>query len=237
MKQSLKCIEIILVAFLPLFCTGAIYGQFQLEDFPVLPVELVYFRATSVDTAVLLEFGTATEVDNYGFSIERTYDSTNISQWISIGFVDGHGNSNSPKDYTFLDESIYQNGIYYYRLKQIDNDGSYNYIDTTSVLVDFVTSIGENESHTFISVLLSQNYPNPFNPNTIISYSIPELQEIKIAVYDLLGKEVEVLYEGYQYKGLHNILFEPSEKLISGVYIYTLHSKKYSISKKLILIR
>jgi hypothetical protein len=116
------------------------------------PVELLYFAGNLNGNNVELRWRTETEVNNYGFDIERTKDN---SDWITIGFVEGHGNSNSPKQYNFIDPDINQSGTYYYRLKQIDNDGTYEYSDVVSVEVG-VPKI----------FYLSQNYPNPFNPTT-----------------------------------------------------------------------
>ena len=71
------------------------------------------------EDSVLLKFGTATEVSNYGFEIQRAQNNLNFQ---IIGFVEGNGNSNSPKHYTFSDSLVEMTGIVYYRLKQIDFD-------------------------------------------------------------------------------------------------------------------
>ena len=79
--------------------------------------------------------------------------------WENIGFVEGHGNSNSPKSYYFVDKGV-SNGKYAYRLKQIDSDGKFEYSKEIAVTIeDTTTSFG-----------LSQNYPSPFNPSARLNY-------------------------------------------------------------------
>ena len=98
-----------------------------------LPVELTSFTANLLGSKVELNWVTATEVRNYGFNIERFSSSTTpIQGWEKIGFVEGHGNSNSPKSYAFTD--IPQGGTkFQYRLKQIDTDGKYEYSSVVSI--------------------------------------------------------------------------------------------------------
>ncbi len=82
--------------------------------------------------------------------------------WETLAFVEGHGNSNSPKYYSFTDKSIEASGKYLYRLKQIDIDGTFEYSDEVEI------NLGSPNNFE-----LAQNYPNPFNPSTVIQYSIP----------------------------------------------------------------
>lgn len=114
----------------------------------VLPVELMSFTADFVNNAVQLNWQTATETNNYGFEIERRSDK---QEWKNIGFVEGHGNSISPKAYSFTDISTSGLSKFQYRLKQIDTDGSFKYSDIVEV------EIVLNQYQ------LSQNYPNPFS--------------------------------------------------------------------------
>ena len=97
-----------------------------------LPVELSYFSATIQDEDVILNWRTETEVSNYGFEIQKSEVRNQKSEWTAIGFVQGNGNSNSPKDYSFIDENV-KTGKYSYRLKQIDTDGNFEYSKTIEV--------------------------------------------------------------------------------------------------------
>jgi hypothetical protein len=128
--------------------------------------------------------------------------------WEKIGFVEGHGNSNSPKSYEFVDDlnlPVRQAGLdlnhdhtLKYRLKQIDTDGSFTYYNTIAEVDYSVTSVNEDELPTEYS--LSQNYPNPFNPVTIIKYTIPvsefggqTSEQVSLRIYDILGNDVSYI--------------------------------------------
>ena len=195
-----------------------------------LPVELVSFTGKVKDQKVYLEWSTATEVNNYGFEIlRRVYPAVSGTQndrWSSLGFVEGHGNSNSPKNYSFIDRGI-NYGNFAYRLKQIDNDGTYEYsdeieIDAGKIPNDFV---------------LEQNYPNPFNPSTTIRFAINESVPTSLKIYDVLGNEVEELFNGSTEAGkVYNLEFK-AENLSSGIYFYRLETPTKILHRKMLLIK
>jgi len=187
-----------------------------------LPVELVSFSAVPKENEVILNWRTATEVNNYGFEIERKVNSQN---WHSLGFVEGHGNSNSPKEYSFSDNDVDIAGVYTYRLKQIDNDGSYEYSKTIEVNLSTPNKIE-----------LKQNYPNPFNPSTAINFTLPDNEFVSLKVFNMLGKEVETIYEGILEAGVYTYNFN-AEGLPSGIYVYKLSTKNYVQAKKMLLLK
>jgi hypothetical protein len=188
----------------------------------VLPVELAYFTGILNGNKVELRWRTETEVNNYGFNIESTKDN---SDWLTIGFVEGHGNSNSPKQYNFSNTDINQPGTYNYRLKQIDNDGSYEYSDVVSVEVGVPNNF-----------YLSQNYPNPFNPETRIDFTLPEKQFVTIKVYNTLGEQVAELVNEEREAGSYSVIFDAS-RLPSGVYIYRLQASSFAANKKMTFLK
>ncbi|MFA6596978.1 MAG: T9SS type A sorting domain-containing protein [Ignavibacteriaceae bacterium] len=188
-----------------------------------LPVELNSFTATTVENKVTLNWQTATEVSNYGFEVERTSTLPDMN-WEKVGFVKGNGNSNSPKEYSFIDNNPGA-GKYLYRLKQMDTDGKYTY--SKEVDVTFITPT---------AYALAQNYPNPFNPNTVISYQLSVVGKTSIKVYDMLGNELATLVNETKEPGIYNVAFDGSQ-LPSGVYFYKIVSGKYSDIKKMILLR
>ncbi len=199
-----------------------------------LPVELTTYSAKVLNNNIELTWETATEVNNYGFEIERNFTSSNMSNdfifsgdegWGKIGFVEGHGNSNSPKYYSFTDNSISESGKYKYRLKQIDIDGKFEY--SPEVEVNFEVPI-EFE--------LSPNYPNPFNPNTTIRFSLPEAAQVKLVVYDMLGQQVAELLREKKDAGFYNVNFN-AENLTSGMYVYKLTAGEKVQTKKMLLIK
>jgi Domain of unknown function (DUF5050)/Secretion system C-terminal sorting domain len=197
-----------------------------------LPVELTSFTVLKMNDVVKLNWQTATEVNNYGFEIERhsvTQIASNLSnKWEKVGFIEGHGNSNSPKLYSFTD--IPTGGTNFsYRLKQIDIDGKFTYSDIVEVEV-----IPENYE-------LSQNYPNPFNPSTTISYKIPEDSFVELKVYDILGKEVAALVNKREKAGNYKVTFDTQniagKHLTSGIYFTRLNSGSYTGLIKMLLIK
>jgi hypothetical protein len=186
-----------------------------------LPVELSSFSAIVLENAVRLDWRTETEVSNYGFEVLR---SNQKDDWSVLGFVQGHGNSNSPKDYSFTDNSV-SGGKYSYKLKQIDTDGSFEY---SKVIEVDLGSPGKFE--------LSQNYPNPFNPVTTIKFLLSESGYVKLTVYNIVGEQVAVLVDGFREKGVYTINFN-AENLPSGLYIYTIDSNGSKQSRKMILAK
>jgi len=187
-----------------------------------LPVELTSFTASYKNQSVILSWKTETEVNNYGFTVERRISEGN---WNNIGFVEGSGNSNSHKEYSYSDSDVFTGGSkFQYRLKQVDNDGTFEYSDIVEV------EVVPNEYE------LSQNYPNPFNPSTTIRFSLPKETQLKINIYNMLGELVETLAEGSYEAGYHKITFN-ANNLPSGTYVYRLESSEFVQVKKLVLLK
>ena len=210
------------------------------SDLP-LPVELVSFAADVIDNSVVLKWRTETEVDNYGFEIQRLASSVSASSsnneeprtknFSTISFVEGAGNSNSPKDYSFTDY-LSEGNRFIYRLKQIDTDGTFDYSQEVEVEVE----VKKYE--------LFQNYPNPFNPTTTIKYSIPNAGNVgtrlalpvQLIIYDILGNKIATLVNEQKPPGVYEIEFNASN-IASGIYFYRLQSKDYVITKKMMLVK
>ena len=186
----------------------------------IIPVELVSFQGQIRVGRVILNWETATEHNNLGFNVERSEDQIN---WQNITFVPGYGTALSPHSYTFVDSSRFS-GIVYYRLKQIDFDGSFTYSD--EIKIEFAP----------VLFSLSQNYPNPFNPVTRINYSISEKSAVNLVIYNMLGQQVSTVVDEIKLPGHYSIDFNAS-KLASGVYIYQLTSGKSVLTRKMLLLR
>jgi len=194
-----------------------------------LPVELASFSGRVIGRSVILNWETATELNNYGFDVERCALSAERQAWDKIGFVNGNGNSNSPKDYSFVDDfagkPTYRTGRYSYRLKQIDNDGQFEYSKTIEVDMNDVKKYE-----------LSQNYPNPFNPTTTIRFNLPEADNVKLTLFNILGQELRTLVNEFKESGVHTINFDASD-LNSGMYIYKIESGSFTQTRKMTLIK
>jgi hypothetical protein len=202
--------------------------RFIFGDSPLgepLPVELSSFNATQIGLSVLLKWRTETEINNFGFDIERSSTINGSSQnWNKIGFVEGNGNSNSPKDYSFTDNPN-SGSKYYYRLKQIDSDGQTEYSDVISIDLKIPNQYK-----------LQQNFPNPFNPTTSITYNLPVDGNVTLNVYDILGNEVAALVNENQKAGAYTIPFNANE-LASGIYICKMYSGSFNSTIKMMLIK
>ncbi len=193
-----------------------------------LPVELTSFSGKLVSDKIQLNWRTATEVNNFGFEIERSINGS----FSKIGFVKGNGNSNSPKSYSFTDAKISQDGKHIYRLKQIDESGEYKYSPAISIDVNIMPK----------QFKIAQNYPNPFNPSTSISVAIPSESKVRISVYSAIGKEVSVLTDGIMQTGYQTINWNASS-FPSGLYYYTIEAKSidgknsFKETKKMVLVK
>ena len=190
----------------------------------VFPIELTSFTASVVENKVLLNWSTATEINNYGFVVERRFESAK-SNWEKIGSVPGSGNSNSPKAYSFADNYTLTSGKYFYRLKQIDIDGSFNY--SNEILAEISKPV---------SYSLNQNFPNPFNPETKISFSIKDAGNVSLIIYNVLGEEVRTILNEFKEAGSYTLNFNAAG-LNSGVYFYRLQANNYSEIKKMIVLK
>ncbi len=193
-----------------------------------MPVELSLFSGILQNRKVKLLWRTETEVNNYGFEVERKNPPLNPLQgeeFEKIGFIDGHGNSNSPKSYEFVDKNVLY-GKHYYRLKQIDNDGSYQYSDVVELDVPTLQDYA----------ILDQNYPNPFNPETKIRFVINNDIIVKLKVFDEIGSEIAEIFNDKVESGRIYAVNFNCLNLSSGVYYNSLISEKTRKTKKMLLI-
>ncbi len=190
-------------------------------DTTYVPAELISFEGNILNSNVVLSWVTATELNNFGFYIEKSQDKL---QWNSIGFVEGSGNSTKNNYYNFVDQKL-SGGTVYYRLKIIDYNSSFTY----SNIIEVSTPLNE--------FLLFQNYPNPANPATNILFLIPEKTVVKIDLYSVTGELVKQIINEEKNKGAYNIYIDMNY-LVSGVYFYRMKtSNGFSDLKKLLLIK
>ena len=187
----------------------------------IVPVELNSFTVTANGKEVTLNWSTATELNNQGFEIQRKYGS---NDFVSVGSVKGNGTTTSPNQYSYVDKLI-DGGKYFYRLKQMDFNGTFEYSDVVEVEVRLLDKFN-----------LEQNYPNPFNPTTTIGYVLLEKSNAKLTLLNAIGEEIAVLVNEEQDKGYHKVEFDAAN-LPSGVYFYSLHSGSFVQTRKMILLK
>jgi phosphatidylserine/phosphatidylglycerophosphate/cardiolipin synthase-like enzyme len=188
-----------------------------------VPVELTSFTAVQAKDGIQLNWTTATELNNFGFEIERSIDGINFYM---TAFIKGSGTTTETRNYTYTDKpAVSSRTTYYYRLRQVDYDGKSEY----SPVVEVVYDRPENYE-------LSQNYPNPFNPSTRIAFQIAALTHVQLKVYDMTGQEIALLVNEVKEPGSYNILFDASQ-FASGIYMYRLTAGDYSAVRKMSIIK
>ena len=199
------------------------YYRYEQLVSTVIPVELISFIAEIDENGIVLKWETATETNNFGFEVERGSDNKTFEK---IGQIKGKGTTTEKQKYIFRDASVSSKSKFYYRLKQVDYDGTVTYSDVIEVDYSIIPDVFS----------LSQNYPNPFNPVTNIKYQIPEFSFVTIKVYDALGKEVATLVNEEKAAGYYEIEFNASS-LTSGIYFYKLRANNFTQIKKMILLK
>lgn len=198
-------------------------GNWPNSDIP-LPVELSSFTGKVVNqTQIELNWQTITEVNNYGFYIERS-DNNNLNDWRTLGFVNGNNSTNSAKQYSFIDINPAGGNVFYYRLKQMDNSGSYEYSD--AIEVNLLP----------VNFELFQNYPNPFNPDTRIKFGLPAQANVIIDLYNSIGEFVTTVTNKDYNAGYYEVVFS-GNRLASGVYYLRMKSDNFISIKKIMLLK
>ncbi len=202
---------------------------FPMATIKTTPVELSAFTAAVRDHLVELNWRTASESSNYGFAVERRFEKE--SAWREIAFVKGHGTTSSARSYSWSDGGA-KPGVIEYRLKQIDNDGSFSYSEPVLVTLSAPAVWA-----------LAQNYPNPFNPATTIDYEVPANSTgmVELTIFDLLGRRIRSLVRAQAQTGYHRQEWDGRDDrgmmTGSGVYMYILTSGDIHIVRKMIKLQ
>ncbi len=194
----------------------------------IIPVELTSFTASIQGSGVVLNWSTATEINNQGFEIQRK--SLN-SEFQKIGYVSGFGTTTESKSYSYSDFNL-EAGQYIYRLKQIDFDGTFEYSNEIEVDINLTPN----------EYSLYQNYPNPFNPSTTIKFALPSTSNVKVEIFNMLGESVGILSDGIKEAGYHNVTWN-APNVASGIYFYSIQAKSlegtkdFSSVKKMLMVK
>lgn len=207
------------------------YYQNSIAESP-LPVTLSGFVISVYGRSAELNWSTSSEINNSGFDIERSLVGVNNTEnWQKIHFENGFGNTAEVKNYRYTDLDL-RSGNYKYRLKQIDYNGNYEYFNPANT--EYITIVKPSK------FTMSQNYPNPSNPITKIDYQIPYAGMVNITIYDVTGKTVKVLFDGYQTADYHTVIFDGSN-LSSGIYFYRINGRtkdlQFAKTMKMVLIK
>ena len=196
-------------------------GKFLMNTDYVVPVELSNFTVNADGEKVYLKWTTKTEMNNSGFEVQRLTHGTN---WQKIAFITGVGTISEQTDYSYIDK-VFKGGNYFYRLKQIDFEGSFEYSNIVNIFISVSTDYK-----------LDQNYPNPFNPVTSIKFSLPRASNVSLKVYNSLGQKVSELVNTTLEEGRYSYQWN-AENFTSGIYFYKLETDNFISAKKMVLIK
>lgn len=196
-----------------------------------VPVELAVFNAQVEGNTVELAWQTVSESNNAGFAIERRAEAEEET-WQQIAFINGTGTSNEPRYYTYSDR-VTTPGVYFYRLRQIDFDGS----STLShpIRVEILIPL---------RVELAQSYPNPlrFGGTSVISYTLPSRSSdrVRIRIYNVLGQDLGTLFQGEQPAGYYRLNWDgrlaSGVRVPAGIYFIVLETAGSRAVKKIAII-
>ncbi len=180
--------------------------SFSYLQVSLLPIELISFTAENTAKGVLLKWVTSTETDNDFFTLERTKDGKNYEL---VTNVDGAGNSKNKKEYSWVDDKAYT-GLSYYRLKQTDFNGQFEYFPLISI-----TRSGAAGSRQFV---ISKSWPNPFEDEFSMTFDAPESGIAEFVIVNASGEQVHSEKINVDAgENTHN--YNQGFKLNSGVYL------------------
>ncbi len=199
---------------------GGSYDIGCYESTSLVPVELVSFEAIAKKQSVELRWETVSESNNYGFEIQKGQTPNSFSK---IGFVPGKKTTTIHQQYHFIDENVAP-GNNFYRLKQIDFDGSFTFTN-----IAHVNMAPPDEFY------LGQNYPNPFNASTIIPFSVTKRTHLQISLHNIQGKEIQLLANKVFKSGLYEIILN-MQNLSTGLYFYRLRSRDVTLTRKMVVV-
>ena len=206
---------------------------------PPLPVQLVDLGYSVMPGgSVTLQWKTLSEVNNYGFIVQRKLVDGAEYMDVTEGFLPGKGTTLDPQTYSFTERGSLMPGKYAYRLKQVDLDGTVHYSGSLMVTVGVTEVDGtELEEKAPRKFALAQNHPNPFNPATRIRFTVESPTRATVVVYSALGTEVATVFDGNAEPGRFYQAVFYGTGLASGVYFYRLTTAHHTEVKRMLLVR
>jgi hypothetical protein len=199
-----------------------------------LPVELAELNAKLEKGVVLLNWSTESELGSMGFNVFRADESNGLYKKVNTQIIHSAGNSTTRREYQYRDERLNEgNKNYYYKLEDVDINGSSRMHGPVEVFVDQVML----PDHFYVN----QNYPNPFNPSTAIKYGLPEAATVRMEIFNLRGETIRVLQDGPQAAGTFEVIWDGrnnnGDLVPTGVYICRTVSGIFSDVKKMIFTK
>ncbi|MEM6336889.1 MAG: T9SS type A sorting domain-containing protein, partial [Bacteroidota bacterium] len=185
-----------------------------------LPVEWAGFDVRLSNTEARLSWSTHSETANAGFVIEHRYQS---SSFVDVGFVTGAGTTDQPQTYAFQVADLVP-GLHAFRLRQIDLDGTVRYSETVEV-----------EVPTSSRLTLAPVYPNPFETEATLTFAVAEDADVRLALYDVLGREVHVVFEGRVPAGESRSIRIRGHELRPGTYFARLTDSRGGVAVRSVI--
>jgi len=184
-----------------------------------LPVLLSDLKTTTSNNDVAVSWKTSSETNNRGFEIQR---SNNNLDWYAVSFVNGAGESTITRNYSYTDKGLAP-GLYYYRLKQLDNDGKFK---NSSVVTATVSGKGK--------IVLFQNSPNPFRGSATVRFDLPNAQKVRLSIIDMLGREVRILTDKLSEAGSHLVTVDGTG-LSRQLYYIRLQTESGTLTRNMLV--
>ena len=184
-----------------------------------LPVELLSFKGVAKENYNQLNWITASEINNSGFEIER---SASGFDWEKIGFLKGAGNSSTTKIYSYEDKNLGAD-LYYYRLKQIDFNGKFEYTKTISIVQKNINTLQ-----------VEKLFPNPFSSSITIEFTEQVADELQIILYDLNGKQV--FNKLYPLQQKNYFIDFSTAQILEGNYLLIAKTRDKKFSRKIVKV-
>ena len=213
-------------------------------------MELVFFRARVKEATIQLSWSTAAEIDNQGFEIWRSSESSQekvlLSSYKSNPELEGLYNSTTGQDYLFVDQNVFPGEVYEYTLFEVSSNGVRSEMARTEATIKAGDLTRVVDGIFPKSMELNQNYPNPFNGYTIIEFKVPEsktdhIQNVRLQVFDALGQRVKTLFKGSAVPGTYIYRWDGKNELnssvTSGTYFYRLIINGVPLTKKMQYIK
>ena len=204
-------------------------GSYTLEVFKysltaeVLPVEMTAFAPRVDGDAVVLEWATASETNNAGFDVQVRRPGADAFE--TVAFVDGHGTTTEARSYAFRVGGL-QAGTHRFRLRQVDLDGQATLTSEVEAAVEIAQPFA-----------LSAARPNPFAQATRFELAVQQQQDVRVAVYDVLGREVVRLHDG-PFEAQASRLFELSaDQMAAGTYVVRVQGERFAETMRVTVVR
>lgn len=209
--------------------TSFSYFAIGSTDANALPVELASFEAVlHGGGAVELSWETLSETQNAGFEVQRALvdDPGGARPWIALDFVEGAGTTSTPQRYTFTDAEVpFGAARLAYRLRQVDADGRFAYSPEVEVNLGVPARL-----------VLHRAFPNPTAGGVTLRYALPRAADVRLALYDVLGRRVAWLALGEQSAGQHTARFDAG-RLTPGLYVWRLEAGGANATQRMVVVR